>query len=110
MHERAHSGVTRGVGDQASAFGLNRAEGLLAGRLENADEVHDAVRPIDRAAHGVLIAHIGLDGMDLPDTAEWLKKVRQVGLPDRDSDPASGSRQRLHHVAPDKSGPAENRH
>ena len=67
------------------------------------------VCPRDRARDGRGIAQVSLHRVDLPDGSQRLQEEGAFGPARRDPDPVAASHQRLHHVAPEKTGPAENR-
>ena len=103
------AGGARRLGDGMGTEGLHRAKGLAAAFVQDADEVHDRIRILDRAVDRPAIAQIGLDRHDLADRAERLQMAGEIGPADRDAHAPAVPRQRAHRMAADESGPAEDR-
>ena len=100
-------GGAGGLGNGAGAEILDAVEVLAAGRVHDADQVDDMVGALDGAVDRPADADIGLDGHDLPDSAERLQMAGDVGPARRDADAVAALGERPHHAA-DEAWSAEN--
>ena len=108
MHKCSGTSLPCRPRDQPSPFRMHRIQGLFSGWLKDSDEVDGRVRPFQSALDLILIAQIGLNGMDLTDTALRLEMDRVIRPAHGNPNAAARLCQRLYNVAPQKSGTAEN--
>ena len=90
------------------AEAMHRIEALAAGLEQDADQIDDHVAAADRGSDRGRVQHIGLNCMNLTDAAERLEMTRKIGAADRNADAVALLRERLHHVAAEKSRATEN--
>ena len=107
MDQGAHPLRPCCLGNPLRRFGVDGAEALPPGLLQNANQIHSRVGAAQRFGHGPLVAHIRLDQRNLAHGAQRLQMQRQVWPPHRDLDPAPRPRQGLHHIAAEKPRAAE---
>ena len=69
----------------------------------NADQIDNHVAAADRGRDRGQVPYISLNRMNLADAAERLEMTRKIGAADRDADAVALLRERLHHVAAEKS-------
>ena len=110
MDERFGAGRLCGFRHMTCALVLDRVESLLAGREQDADEIDDRVCPLRGGKKRVGIAHIGLDGVDLPDPAKRLEMAGKLRTPDRHPHARAGLGDGADHVAADEARAAIDRH
>ena len=65
-----------------SSGDMHLVERLSSRRIEDGDQVHDGIRSRERLTHRIGIAHVCLDGMDLPDRTHWLQVAGEVRTAD----------------------------
>ncbi len=109
MHQPAHAGLARRLGDGPRAIDMHRLEGLLAAAGQNADGIDDDFRSGQRPLHRLGIAHVGLHRGHLPDKSCGLQEASKVGPAYGGAHAPALFRQRRDGVAADKSRAAENR-
>ncbi len=107
MHQPRDAERGGGLGDGAGAAGLDALEVLPAQFVEDADEVDDRMRALDRGGDGGGVTQIGLHGVDLADHAQRLQKPCEIGPADSDTDPVAALDQRAHHMTAQETGAAE---
>ena len=90
----------------ARALILDRGEGLLAARYENADKIDDRVGTLRGGSKRIREAHIGLDRVDLTHVAERLQMSGKLWPPHGNPHPRAGLGQRPHDMPAEKAGPA----
>ena len=110
MDEARNTGLRGRLGNRLGTFQVDRVERLAAGRGEDADEVDNRVGALDGGGDGVGVAHVGLDGVDLADVAHRLEVARKVGAAHGGADAPTGTSERSHCVAADKTRATENGH
>ena len=109
MHQGLGAGRAGRLGDGAGAVDVHGLEGLPPRLGENADQVHHRVGALDRAAHAVGKAHVGLHGMDLADRAHRLQMPGKIGPAHGGAHAPAVGRQRPHGMPADEAGAAEHR-
>ena len=88
-------------------FHMERFEALLAVAEQHAGQVDDGVGALERARHGVVVADIAFEELDLSEMARRQKIIRQIGTAADRADAPARFGQRAHRMAADKSRGAE---
>jgi len=96
-----------GLGDGGGACALHGVEFLCPGLGQDADQVDDDVGLAHRRSDRLRVAHIGLDGFDLPDPPERPQKAGELRPAHGDADEVATVGERAHHMAAEESLAAE---
>ena len=110
LDEAPHARLPRRLRHGAGAIDVHGLEGLVAGLGQDADEVHRHLGVAQGRGERGRVAHVGLDGMDLPHAAERLEVVGEVRAAATGHDAEPGPGEGTHDVAPQESGGAEDGH
>ncbi len=110
LDEAPHARVPRRRRHGAGAVDVHGLEGLVAALGQDADEVHRHLGVAQGRGERGRVAHVGLDGLDLPDAAERLEVVGEVGAAATGHDAEPGPGEGAHDVASQEPGGAEDGH
>ena len=82
MDEAFDASFTGSTCDSARAVCMNGVESLAPGRGQNSNGVDNGCSAFDRAGNRLRIAQVGLNRVDLPNTAHGLQITRKVRAAD----------------------------
>ena len=109
MDQVRGAGLRCRAGDALCRRDVDGVEGLPAALVEDAGEIDDRVSAGDSAAHGVVVADIGLHRCDRAHIAAGAEESGKLRPSRRDADAPALPRETLDDVAPEKPGAAEDR-
>ena len=108
MHQHGGARIGGGARDIGSAFRLHVFKGLAL-LEQDAGQVDDGVRALDRRGHAVSVGDIAFHEIDLADRAQRTQEKAPPRIAGRHPDAPAGTGQRPHRMTAQKAGTAENR-